>query len=391
MSYQVITRGKRKAADYGVKRIAKSIGSYAASQSLKQIGKYALRRFSGRSSGANRRGRGTYTKSLGGPRAKFRGRKSKPISNAMKGVSKKFASKVQKVINHSDAWGEYIYHSDQRLRQDTRDRFGVTGTDSRGHTITMGTVLDVRDAASVLYLGKAAASSFFTTAGNFDKGVPIKLLRGKIEMFFKSTSSHVVNIEVFECTVKDQTGSSPSALAYQTSNNYTFKYHNDGAAEVNADPTYIGTKVRHFTELQKSYKIKTHTVKLQPGGYSSLSFNVAYNKLYDGSQHIDIGATDIYTKGAKVFMFRMLNDATVSSQGAGVAGIIHHWPSNPNGGVAMRYTKTYRVAPPTADYNSGFTKDTRNIVKIFGGLNTDTTSGDQQVTMNNPPDTGTED
>jgi len=325
------------------------------------------------------------TRAIYGPRKKFKTVRPKVISNRIKGVSKSLVKKVDKIINHRDAWGEYIYWGQQRLRQIFPDVVNFVAQDAFGTPMSMGGMFDVRDAASVLWNGKSMLSNFQTGTNNLDKEIPIHVIFASMDFFFKSTSSHVVNIEMYECTAKESTNNSAFDWANSTFDDYICRARFSTAAEGNMDITTLGLQARHMTSLHKYYKVKVHKIKMEPGSYSSLRIPICKGKTFDGSQEMtNGGATSEYPKGTKSFWFRIINDITVSTPGDTSDGAIHAWNSNNQGGVAMRYKKTYRIAPPRQANPSAGTVNTRNVVKVFFSFPFSDNEADQQVTFANP-------
>lgn len=310
-----------------------------------------------------------------GDKAKFRKRKAKGISNNLTGVNRKFAKKVQKVIDHRDAWGEYVRVGGKQLRQTNIDEWKREDTDEYGTPLIIGSPLQLRDAASVLFNSKGMISDWTNGTGNFDKEVPIYVKHQYMTLFFKSTSSHVVNIEVYECTCKDSTEFSPLSLAESSFDDYiALTQQNTGAAGVPSLGT-LGVSSRHMSTLNKYYNVKVHKVKLNPGAFSQMVIKGRSNYTMDGSQNIEeAGVTLNYTKGTKSVFFRIINDVTVSGT---LGDRIHAWNSNSIGGVAMRYEIVNRMQPPNGVVG-------KNTLKIFRDIHNVSTETDQQVTLENP-------
>lgn len=378
-----------------VRHVARNVLNYGAQhlgkRAAQNVLKYSVKRI--RSKFSNKRKSSMVTRDLGGPMKKFRTSKPKVISNRLRGVNKKFANKVNKVINHRDAWGEYIYWGQKRLRQIFRDQWTYDATDQLNVPITIGGMVDIRDASSVLWNTKTMASDFTNGTSNLDKEIPIMAMYAGIDFFFRSTSSHVVNIELFECTAKESNDNSAFDWMNSTFDDYINEWKFGTGLAATTDRAVMGVEARHMTSLHKYYRVKVHKIKLDPGSYCTRHIIACRNKTFDGSQEMTNGSTTSkYPKGTKSFFFRVINDITVSATGtiSGRAGDIHNWPSNEKGGVAMRYRKTYRIAPPKVPATSG-TPNYRNVVKIFQSFLIPDDEKDQQVSFENPVTTANTD
>lgn len=339
----------------------------------------------------------SHTRAIAGAKRKFVGRKTRPIENNLKGVNKKFVAKVQKVINNNESWGEYMHIGNKQLRQIDRDEYQIESTDEFNTAFVLDSNYSIENAAAILWNSKDSVNNVEDRTLLLDKGTPIKVLHSQIEFFFKSTSSHVVNLELFECTSKtqDSNAADANAWAQTTFDDYEFTIRRDTAATSNLISRY-GVEPRHFTSLHQRFNVKVHKVKLGPGEYSYLKIR-GMKKTYDRSQMQGAGAdTNRFSRGSKSFFFRIINDVTCSTS----INRIHAWPSNSRGGVAMRYQTTYRIAPPKMTPIGNVTTlppaflpvtRVRNVVKIHQSYNSETDSNDQQVTYYNPPGTTTTD
>lgn len=295
-------------------------------------------------------------------------------SREPKGVSKAFKKKVETIINHDGAYGEYIYFGVKQLRQDDIDYYNHIKLDEQTHLIVLDDYLSVYDAASVLFNQKAINQNYAITTGNFVPSIDLHLISSSIQFFFRSTSNHSVNIEMYECTFKDPSTVDAMDLADNSMNDYTVQQKNVGAATAIGTSDTVGIESRHFTTLHQKCNVKVHRFKLEPGEYTSI-YVQGRGKRYVGMNNLK--ADDTYyqhTKGSKQFWFRVINDITVSGA---LTDRIHAFPSSSTGGVAMKYKRTYKVAPVKAAGVSS--AEDKNVVRIQQGMHAKTTETDQQV------------
>lgn len=343
----------------------------------------------------------SYTSKLrGGGKRNFTSRNTKPIENNLKGVPKKFVQKVQKVINNDESWGEYIHIGSKQLRQINRDEWNTEDSDEFGTNLNLDSIPALRNAAAILWNSKRSVNDIENSSLNsIDKTTPLRVLNSQIEFFFKSTSSHVVNLELYECVAK-MTDSNPASAR-----DWAGTFVDDFNFDVVRDTTLLGPNLqivgvepRHLTSLHQKFKVKVHVVKLMPGEHAYLKIRGMRRK-YDFTQMQANGAsTGRWAKGSKSFFFRIINDVTVSD----TINRIHAFQSNFKGGVAMRYQTTYRIAPPKATPQGNVNVTgvalfdvipvtvNRNVVKIHQSFNGGP-EADQQVTFYNPPGTTTVD
>lgn len=339
------------------------------------------------------------TRSLGGGSStkKFSSYRPKPIKNSLKGVNKKFVAKVQKVINNNESWGEYMHIGSKQLRQINRDEWNIESADEFSTAFVLDSTFSIQNAASILWNSKTSVNDIEDVSNNIDKGTAIKVLNSQIEMFFKSTSSHVVNLELYECTSKVMDSSTADARAWAetTFDDYEFSMRRDNAS-LSPGIARFGVEPRHMTSLHQKFNVKVHKIKLGPGEHSYLKIR-GMRRNYDFSQQQGLGgSTERYVKGSKSFFFRIINDVTCSTS----INRIHAWPSNEKGGVALRYQTTYRIAPPKMTPIGTITTlppafipatRVRNVVKIHQSYNSENDSADQQVTYCNPASLATVD
>jgi len=309
-------------------------------------------------------------------KVKVRHRKTKPIHpSKVRGVSRKLRVKIEKVINHKGAYGEYIYFGNRQLRQGVIDKIGLFGQDETNTRFVLDDYNSVIDAASVLFNQKAIDANFETTTGNILTSIPVTVVSSSLQFYFRSTSNHCVNIEVFECTYKTNSKADALEHANDSMNDYVIEnkelYSAKGIATLQ-DP---GIESRHMTSLHNTCYVKTHKIKIEPGEYATLTIRGKSNKVYDGSkmQSTD-DTTFLFPKGSKSIFFRVINDITVSGT---TSDRIHQFQSSGTGGVAMRYKRTYIIAQPMALGLSNM--ESKNVVRIQAGYHQRVSETDQQV------------
>lgn len=321
-------------------------------------------------------------------RKRMKTTKRKAINSAPKSKRvRKFNAKVMDALKSTKSYGEYIYQSCLQLRQDIRDRYGVRYTDFNGRLVTVGDLRACADAYSVCFNSKAMGNDFRVLTNNVDKNTTFSTAFENLSMFFKSTSTHVVNIEIYECIAKMNMldAMNPQAMVAQSFNDYVNRWAaTNPSAEGSFGPDALGCQSRHMTSLFQYFTVKVHKVKLLPGASSSLTFK-RKGKVWDQSKHLDtLDNITAISKGASYFFFRTLNDPTVSGNpDVGVEPSCQHWPSNTQGGVACRYTRTIRVVPNNLA-PSTVVQQERPAVVIANWINSVATQTDQQVVYQAP-------
>jgi len=295
-------------------------------------------------------------------------------------VNKKFKKNFQKLSNSEKNCGKYTYISNVQLRQTTLDEQSIIFNDVHNLGIRMGGARDILDAASILFGSKTAGIDFDATVNNIENDQKIPLVKGTIDFFFKSTSGHVVNVELFECTYKKGT---PQVAIPQFINDSIASgvYLARGLSALGVaenqtyNMSYLGSKFEDLQDIWKYFTMKVHKFKLQPGDYATKHFNVFGSKTYNMNLNQTNNSTDAFSPGCKVFFFRIINDVTVSGDATG--NKIHAFPSNNKGGIACRYTKTYKILSPTM--NAATVKKV-----VVGNWCHKTETTDQQVLYQNP-------
>lgn len=334
-----------------------------------------------------------------GRRIKHKPKKVRAVNSKLpKGLSKKLHSKITKSVNFTKNWGVYTSTSCAQLRQTTRDQRTLIFNDKNSIPFMFASPFELMHFASVLFNQKTDDDTWTITTGNFDDRIKINVTNYYVTFFFKSTSSHVVNIEMFECTARDdylQTTVDAENFINNSYGNFQNTYTTPStsgacaATDLNASPS-------EWLELYRQFYVKKRVFKLQPGDFTTATIKIMGNRTVDFSKCSEngtlLGIKKFLTK--QVF-FRVLNDPTVSTTSnatptAGVnAGDVHHWPSNAIGGVALTYTKHFRMAALPNPQASNTAHAMANSIKRSNWLPTVSDALDQQVVYQNPISTAT--
>jgi hypothetical protein len=328
-------------------------------------------------------------------------------------VGRKFKKKVDKVLNYEKPFGEYRYIADQQLRQVDKDLYTVYDKDNNQVDFDFFSPMRVWDAASICFNQKlATANSCFTTVAN-GQGTNVRphqtihVANSYVEMEFKSTSSHVVNLEMYCCYPKSNQPDLPSPwtnITAQTDMQGDTLYYLDNAGNVQQSSVdfhrHIGTKNGDWSILHKNYRVVKVTFKFNPGEHKRHFLQGPKNFSIDGTKYLNLvgnsaqanyGATAKFT--CRLF-FRVINDVTVSGQSDNAwRGHCGQWPSNNIGGIALRYTYTTRTRLPeftdavganTTVFNDNLAHSRRNWIVIGNWTKKSEHDEDQQVLVENP-------
>jgi len=339
------------------------------------------------------------TKAL--PRGKLVPRKSKRLkvinSKLPKGVTKKFHKKVQKSVNFTKNWGKYTSNHYVQLRQTIVDAAATYFVDDRGYPFYYGGPHDILHMTSTLFNQKTDSDNILELTGNLDDRMKYNIKSYYVNMFFKSTSSHVVNIDIYECAVKKsftEINTTYGPLNY-INNSYAEDYNDvftnlSNPSGITCSLNNLNASPKEWVELHKHFNVKRHQIKLQPGDYHSKSFKICGDTVYDLSKMQENSALYWICAPGKFFFFRVHNDPTCSTTTnenplAGTnAGDVHHWPSNTIGGVACRIVKNMNMSAPPAPSGGINNFLAFNAVRRSEWQNTITDAADQQVVFQNP-------
>lgn len=329
-----------------------------------------------------------------GRRIKAPAKRLRAINSRLpKGLSKGFHRKVTKSINFTGNWGLYISTSSVQLRQTVRDFKETFTADENAIPMVFGSPFEIMHAASVLFNQKTDTPTWTTTTGNLDDRIKVNLTSYYVTYFFKSTSSHVVNIEMFECTAKEDIQSQSVTVVNYIQNSYGDFQSNyttlSGAVAMTEKQ--LNSVPAEWVELHDNFVVKRRTFKIQPGDYASCTVKICGNKVLDFSKCSENGTLLHFHKGfTKQVWFRVINDPTVSTTSnttptAGAnAGDVHHWPSNTIGGVACEFTKHIKMAAMPNPSASNANHAMANSIKRSNWLPLVSDALDQQVVINNP-------
>lgn len=294
-------------------------------------------------------------------------------------IKKNFRDKVQKVIGYNDSWGIYSYCSDVQLRQMNRDMWAYYDTDQNFVPLHLFTPRRIWDAASVCFNNKpmAAFGSEVNTL-SYRPAMKLKLIDSYFSMFFKSTSNHVVQIELIICSPKKLDAQQSIFESIQFS---TDDYKNNDAQTLYTNPTF---RLEYATNLHVQYNVEVMRFKLNPGESTYRRIEGPKDMSLDGTKFmreegtsVNIDSFNTYAKFSKALCFRVINDVTVST----VPGSCGAFPSSSIGGVACRMEHYIKMGDPKVP-GSGNLDDGR--CSINTGKFYLTSGADQQVVVNNP-------
>lgn len=320
--------------------------------------------------------------------------KPKAINSKAKGVSKTFEKKVKKVLAGDEPWGKYVYTSRVHIFQDNRDTWAIAANDENGQVLEFGTPDQYLDAASILWNGKPARVAWENSSGNLSSDTKVQITKSYASLFMKSTSSHVCNVEVYECRPKmlQSNGAFGSAaVSYNGLSGYS-KYYDTNTLGGNQMSIYaLNSTADEWTQLYSYFKVKKHTVKLIPGESTSLHFSGVSNTTLDLQKCKDNVTIQRYAPKANsmCLFFRIINDISVSSSSSGFnnAGQIYHFPSSVKGGVAIEFKRVYNLRPPQGEYTGGNNVIADPVIVNSLWYKAVGSAIDQQVTFENPQTT----
>lgn len=317
------------------------------------------------------------TFSLGGSRKKAKkGRKVKFTGRKPK-INKKFKRKVDKIINYNENYGIVKLMSRAQIRQTTLDRVSYTFAD-QVNTLNMdfGTTADILHLSSIAFNGKTASDAWNVTTNNFTAtGFKCPVISYLVHYKFKSTSSHVVNVEMYICRAKTDVETTPVSLINETYTNIRSAARDQAGTMSIFDS--INVNSNEWASLLKFFSVEKRVMQFQPGDEMSQHFKVCGTKTYDFTTLLDNNSTNyLYSKGSIAVFFKVFNSPTVSLG----ANDIHHWQSSAFGGIAVTFQKDFKCRPPA---NTVETLQTNGIFsyQAFPVIGSAT---DQQVVYQNP-------
>lgn len=337
----------------------------------------------------------THVRTLGHGKVPGTKKKIKSIKRKPAGVSDAFAKKVTKVTSFKKAYGLHRYIGDIQLRQSVLDQYSVQNTDKRDQPWDLFTPKQIWDAHDVLFEGKVQNASPTNTLNTTKCDGEIQTISQSCTFFFKSTSSHVVNVEMFIGTRKSNSGNSTKDLedAFVDALDDFVNLGASHAGFASWDLTTLGFSGSFLPTALQDWSVEKRTFKIPPGHTHTETVQGPRNKKYDGVKMVKEGVNATtsnngddfhrYIKGSKNVFFRIINDVTVSTTTASPdpktgaqAGDIHHWPSNNIGGVALSYQRDIRLVP--------INEDEKNTLCISNWRQAVGDAADQQVTVEAP-------
>lgn len=293
-------------------------------------------------------------------------------------VAKRFKKSFDKCLAWSKHIGKYTYISNAHLYQTTLNEARMIYQDQEGFNIRCGGPRDVMDAFSVLFNAKDPNPNPDILTDNMPNDAKYNVRGITMKFEFRSTSSHVIEVELYECTAKKQNrDTGVNTLVTQGTNSAQPSYWTFDALGIPISTPYVlgkeGSKFEDLPDIFKQFSVKVHKFTLQPGDFTTKYIRVSGPRTYDMTQLQSNNALDYFCAGSKEFVFKVRNKISMSANAG--ASKVHSFPSNNIGGVACRYSKIYKVqAPSTA---------TRSEIKV-GSWCHSTETTDQQVCFQNP-------
>lgn len=348
-------RGTRSGRKYIGAAAGAAAGSYAAKKYVSK-----KRKATYTATSASKKKKFTKKQSPQGPLVPFRTQRPRAINAWPKGLSHSFEKKVKKAMSINDLWGKYVYISDCQYRQLVPESYNVGYNDENGQPMEFFTPQRLMDAQSIMWNNKLMGENWNITTDDFATDTKIQVVNSFVKFYFKSTSSHVVNIEFYECRPKVGASQHPYDLIFKSYNCFIDDQRQSGGANIEILPSMIGTVASDWISLYEQYYVKKHIVKLLPGQSTALTFQGPRNRTVDLSKCENNSALNRFeNKSGSIFTFyRVLNDISVSKN----TGNVVSWNSNTQGGVAGRCTVTHVLRPPPSLPVSAFGRG--NTLKI---------------------------
>lgn len=318
-------------------------------------------------------------------------------------VDKKLKKKIDAINDHDKPFGEYRYISDQQLRQQTKEEYNHFTVDNNGILFDQFTPMQIWDAASVCFNEKVGQPNFYAgvTQGwtnNIRYKQTVHVTNAYTKFEFKSTSSHVVNLEMYICTPRSNAVNQTvdGAVTNQTNaqNDFYFVQEVNGSISGRSIDFRrdLGVKPSDLSVLHRDYIVECVKFKFDPGEHKTHFLQGPKGLDIDGTKYAAPDGNSLYNyaKFAKFIFFKVINDQTVCG-GEGPAAIerVARFPSNYQGGLAMRQTRSITVRmPDTTDINSNdvstYAGIRQNMLRIGRFIRQNPNDVDQQVLVQNP-------
>lgn len=378
MGLAYFTRRAARVGSLGLNRVKSTAAGIVAAAAAKQAAKTVIRK----ATRAKRQSR-----SIRKPYRTNKHKKSralKPITQRLPKNLRKFQRKVEKVINHTTNFGKYSYLADARLFQGGRDIWGLIFADENGQRFYLDSYLHAADAVSVLFNNKTMRADCQNTTGNLDNKERFAIESYFMKMEFKSTSTFVMEVELYECTAKDHTNLAAQDLLTGSLNDYNNRFLSNLGGGTTWDFSYPGSVLTDATSLMSTYTVKKQQFFMKPGSTHVKYFKKG-NKVYEPSDYLrtDTNNPFSFEKGSTQYFFRVRTLPEVSGFSAPrTAGTPSSWNNAANGGIALRYTRVIKCSPPISGPDLSNEKSCVAIGNWWT-LNAANYSA-QTITLNNP-------
>lgn len=342
MGLAYFTRRAARVGAYGLNRVKNTAAGIAAATAAKAAVKAVTKRSVRRTARAKKPYKPYRTNKHKKARA------IKPITQRLPKNLRKFQKKVEKVINHTTNFGKYTYVADARLFQSTRDLWGLIFADENGQRFYLDSYLHGADAVSILFNNKTLRADAQNTSGNLDNKERFVIDSYFMKMEFKSTSTFVMEVELYECTAKDHTNLAAQDLVTGSLNDYNNRFLSNGGGGLTWDFTYPGSVLSDATSLMSTYNVKKHQFFMKPGATHVKYFKKA-SRTYEPSDYTrtDTNSPFSFERGSTQYFFRVRTLTEVAGFTAPrTAGTPISWNNAANGGIALRYTRVIKCSPP---------------------------------------------
>jgi len=391
-----------------IKRKPKMKGSKTSIGQAAAIGALALQAMKGKKgSSAKTKRKGTkkrkVSKGSGESGEAWKVTKVVRSRKTLRKVDTKLKRKIDAINDYDKPFGEYRYISDQQLRQTVRDEYNIYYRDNNGILLDQFTPMQIWDAASILFNDKIGRANYYANVGqswtnNVRYKQTIHVVSAYTKFEFKSTSSHVVNLEMYICTPRtnsvQQLVSEAVSNQANAQNDWVYYQQADGTIAgrgINFEKDF-GVKGTDLMSLHKDYLVECVKFKFDPGEHKT--HFVQGPKMFDidGTKYAQGDGLTLnnYTKFAKFIFFKVINDQTVCG-GVGPAATerVSRFPSNYQGGLSMRQMRSIIIRmPETTDIDptapATYAGVRQNTLKIGRFIKNDEGDVDQQVLVENP-------
>lgn len=346
------TRAAKKVVRSAYRSLRNTAAGLAGTAAVKMAAKQLTKRKVGRTAKHKRMTIGS---------SKTNGTVIKPINKTLSKKMKRFQKKVEKVLNETSSFGRYTYVANVRLHSTTNDNYFIQYVDENNEGIYLANNYVAADAVSILFNNKTLRSAFGNTSGNLESKERFTLDSTFLKMEFKSTTNRITTVEIYECTAKENLNVGAYETMTQSVNDYVNKYSDNGVSPSTTwDFKNEGTLIQDALTLHQHYYVKKHVIVLQPGQTKVKTWKRG-PKVYDPTRYLRSDTNEPFynEKGTVQFFFRTRTNIDISGFTAPrTSGTVIAFPHENNGGVAMRYTRSIRCAPPTSGVDLAAEKST---------------------------------